>query len=299
MSDQLDNQRFALATVSSTSFLAGTLVMISSFAKTNPWFKGDYLIIHDDLEREDIETLHRFSKQILVEPVRTALHSKIQLLVESWPSLGNRSKRFYSLQAFSIHQKAYDKLLFVDSDILIRKDISSLFSMQDRFVAAPEGAYYRRGVRGYWDYAVKPEDWSGKRMCSFNTGMMLLGESYQNDGHLDSLISMLKPASFAKVCTEHTDQYLLNRYFTDIGEPVTLTSAEMNYLLLHASAIEGRTKVKPEEAAVWHFNGHYKPWSIDTNIRAGGHPGLAAVNHAEWLLEYASLVGRRMRLQLP
>ena len=42
--------KLCLATVTTEAFVPGTLVMLHSFLKVNPWFEGDLVIIHDGLE---------------------------------------------------------------------------------------------------------------------------------------------------------------------------------------------------------------------------------------------------------
>ena len=43
------SNHYAIATVTDTNFLEGTLVLLFSFLKYNTWFTGDIVIVEDDL----------------------------------------------------------------------------------------------------------------------------------------------------------------------------------------------------------------------------------------------------------
>jgi alpha-N-acetylglucosamine transferase len=131
------DSRLCLATVTTDSFVPGTLVTLHSFLKHNRWFKGDIAIIHDQLSEEYRESLSRIYDKVRFLKADPQLLARVTEITEVFPEFASKQARFYSLETFRLRE--YDKVLFCDSDLLFRRPIQDLFDMPQPLIACGDG----------------------------------------------------------------------------------------------------------------------------------------------------------------
>jgi lipopolysaccharide biosynthesis glycosyltransferase len=279
----------ALVTVTTASFVPGTLVMLHSFKKHNPWFRGDLIIIHDDsLSSEDValtESLFKV-KWVSADP---RLLEKTQALCTHFPDYSRRLGQFYSLEAFRL--KGYQKVLFMDSDTLFRASISSLFEENALLLVCRKSGKYKN-----------PEPFDPNKPFSveqFNAGFMLIDKSLLGDHVYEAMLDKVTPSFFYQFLEKNqagdwvipprfgTDQLIFNAQLQD---KATYVSMRYNYRLGIASTILEKEKIGYDDAVIVHFTGRKKPWLLMEALhRIFLHPAEKAA-YIEWNEAYLDMI---------
>ena len=262
-----------LATVTSDSYFSATLVMIHSFIEHNPWFEGDIVIIHDDLDETHRQCYETGFERIHFLSVSSRLLNRLNPLLPIRDHLKQRQARFYSLEVFRLQD--YDKVLFCDGDILFRGSIYDLLTREENLVCCGDGLYYRGGCRDAATFNILyGEDCQKKGVLQkpFNSGFMLVGKALLTDDYYAGLLDWLDVKIWEKFKTTMSDQAVLNLHFT--GE-YGLARSKYNYLLRYRSDILKAEGTHLTEAKVLHYCGPVKPWLPDLMTPAAlQDPGL-------------------------
>lgn len=269
-----------LVTVSSPDFRIGTEVMLASFLATNPWFDGDIVVLHSRLAEADQAALAAAFPRLACRSASPRLADAIDALTAAHPHLASRRDRFLSLETLLL--SAPGKILFADSDLLFRGDISSLLTRDAPLVAAPDAAMLRGNQRDADTLAEVAAQ--GEARASFNAGLLV----YDPDPALaGTLWPLLDPAGWSRIASQHTDQAVWNLLLRD---RVELVGTGFNLMIGHRAASFAHEAVHVVDAHVLHFNGAAKPWRPDVHAEAiARDPGysdalrLWATARADWL----------------
>jgi lipopolysaccharide biosynthesis glycosyltransferase len=251
--------RFCLATVTSPDFIPGTLVLINSFLRHNPWFDGDIVVISDGLDQPQQEALRIFPHVIFHQPDDDLL-IRIGHLCNSVPGLTAKRRRFYSIEAFNL--AGYDRLLFFDSDILVTGNIEhvlfndeSLLACSDQPTRQPGKVRSRTTFKRVWN--TDTTDVSTVMLETFNAGFFVVGKKYLTQTVYRDLKQLVHKRVFSEILTHNTDQVVLNLYFD--GQ-VRILPLIYNMVIAKWKAFQSVYKIDPSEIKVLHFTGYYKPW---------------------------------------
>lgn len=253
----------ALITVTSQSFVLGTLVMLHSFRRHNPWFGGDILVLHHRLPGSSRRLLEKATGARLV-PVSRELQAQVGELVLARPELNDRKARFYSLELF--RWTRYERLFFCDSDLLFLDSIEPVLDHTGPLLCAGDGAYYRGLPRDPVTYSPLA---GGSLKNTFNSGFMVVDPSQFEPSTYQAALGLLRPDTWSGVEQPHTDQLVLNRL---LQGKQTLVGCEFNYLLLHAQTISAHSGISWLQARVLHYNTPVKPWSSSALWRGLASP---------------------------
>lgn len=255
-----DNSRkYCLATVTCESFLWGTIVMLHSFLKHNPWFEGDIVVIHDFIPPRLQRHVNCF-KNVTWLQVGDELKNRVDTLCNGVPHLDleHKKQRFYSLELFRL--EGYRKVLFCDSDILFLDSISELFqegSETGDLLCCGDLHYYTGTPVDAVTLLPGASGTGGSIDHTFNAGFMLVGEHYLTPHHYCGLLDLLDVERWRGIMSPRTDQVIYNLYFRNRCH---LLGAQYNYLLGHADAIAGKNPIPAPDIKVLHFNNKPKPW---------------------------------------
>lgn len=257
-----------LMTVSSPEYLLGTRVMLHSFLATNRWFSGKIVVLHSRLRPADINLLERDFANLSCKGADPRLSAAVDDLVSAFPHLERRRDRFLSLDMlFSPDGPS----LFLDSDMLIRGDLSPLAQVNAALIACPDATMLRGRRR---DLATMEEvDGQG---ITFNAGMMLVGCA--TDALTRQALQCLTPQSWAAIRSDHTDQAVWNMLYAN---QVHLADRTYNFMVGHGN-------LQPLDESEWnalhvlHFNGQVKPWLPDAQRAAEAEGGVAAWAFGKW-----------------
>ncbi len=254
-------RRPCLVTASSEGFLPGTIALLHSVRRFHGADALPAVVVHHglaDRSRREIESI----AGVQTRPISAPLQAALATLVNRHPELDRFAPRFYSLDAFA--QDGVGPVIYLDSDILCRGDLTRLTAVEKGIHAAPD----RSGLAGNLrdpntflpvtnpgDYPVLP----GRRtpLKAFNSGVMALGRDNLGPGVHARLLASLTELDWGRVATGHTDQYLLNRAFADRWSPLPPT---FNTILPRLDEERSEHDPEPRGATLLHFVGGPKPW---------------------------------------
>lgn len=237
--------RYALTTVADAAFARGAEVLLDSFLHHNAWFEGDLVVLTDDPAAPPLRRLDAFPR-LLRRPVGTALVRRLDALVAALPALAPRRARFHSLDAFAL--RGYDRVLYLDADVVCRGDVRPLFETDAALLACPDRSLHEGAARDARTYRKVAPATPGVLAAPFNAGVLSLGPALLDGAAHARLLEAVTPEVLAPVTSGHTDQYLLNRLFDDV---VTLVDARYNHL---------STQTPRPDAVLLHVLGRPKPW---------------------------------------
>ncbi len=257
----MSEAKYAVVTVTDSNYLKGTEVLLYSFIKNNPWFKGDLVVIESDLTDSEEASLRKFPNLKFLDP-SDALLRQIEILSNYWEVAKENPKQFFSIEAFRLTE--YEKLLFLDSDMLCIGSVQELFLNESPapVQAALDSLAHKEELRSQLDFLPCPVDKKEEGMIyykSFNSGCLLLNfENLSEACYLD-LVKLINPIFFRTNRTRHTDQFILNQYFR---EQVEFINDSYNYLLnVHAKInlkeLRSNTSIK-----IIHYLEYTKPWKM-------------------------------------
>ena len=254
-----------LVTVATESFVPGTRVLLGSFLKQHPRFAGDVVVLHDGLSQAAQDVLAAASARVRFEPVSTALKDRLAHLRATHPAFARGLGYLYSLEAFRL--RGYRKVLFYDSDVLVRAPLDELFDTDDLLLCCPDHVTLAGGRRNARTFEPLPaaDPASVPTLAdTFNSGFLLFDGRLADGSCYADLLAMVVPETWPGPDAPHRDQFLLNRYFAGRH---TLVSSTYNYLLASTAAIRAREHLLPERAKVVHFNQPVKPWTPNAMLR--------------------------------
>lgn len=236
-------------------FVPGALVTLHSFQKHNPWFDGDIVVISDGLSEVNQAGLTaRFDRLHFVE-VSPRLKQWIAMVIDIRPELQGQASQFYSLDVFRTGSK-YAKALYLDCDLLFRKNIGELWQRPEPFLCCRDGPAYRGYGRDRTTFD-QCEVTQHSLNDTFNSGFMLIDGSLLTESEFDRILSSVSFEAWSEVSIGHTDQLVLNHALAGYQR---LLPSEYNFLLKHLQVMQHQTESNINDAAVLHFNLNAKPW---------------------------------------
>lgn len=194
--DSLKNKNIALCTICNDDFLIGAQTMIYSFLTNNPWFNHKIIVFHNKIYSQlSSNSMDKLSKIYPVEfrEVNTDDYSK---LVNVFKSSGRNPMRFIpSLLTFEAFElaKEFDKVLYLDADMLVLSDISELFHISGEIVVTPDAG----------EYNLKNE------YSIFNGGFLLIDNSSAYREHKKRILEFSENMKDMQLA----DQSIMNAYF--------------------------------------------------------------------------------------
>lgn len=257
----MNHLKTALVTVSNPAFLAGTMVMLYSFRQHNPWFKGDIIVIHDDLHDDHLAYIQAL-ENVKFRKVGPEITKRVDSLLPVYPDYARRKAQFYSLELLRL--EGYDRLLFMDSDTLFLASVKDLFHQEGDLLCCGTVRHYRPNSESGSDpFAVE----------RFNAGMMRIDGGLLGRDRFQECLEMIsipffRPfhafAAHEGIPRVGTDQIILNTIWR---EHATFVSAAYNYRPGIEDEIRARDGVEAKDAHVLHFTGAKKPWQQEAVIR--------------------------------
>lgn len=262
--------------------------MLYSFQKHNPWFKGDIIIIHDHtLNEEDKDLVDRYFSVKWIS-IDEDLKEKTSSLSEFFPDFKRRMGQFYSLEAFKLDH--YRKILFLDSDILIRGSMEPLLDQKDKLIVCKKSDKYRNPQEPDPDIPFSVEQ--------FNAGMMVIDRSLLGKEIYGSMLDLVKPDFFYRFLEKDeagqwiigrlgTDQLIFNTLYQHIA---TYVSMKYNYRFGISDAILAKEGLAYRDAIVVHFTGKRKPWFIKELALSSRRKNFEAQAYKDWYGHFIELL---------
>jgi lipopolysaccharide biosynthesis glycosyltransferase len=231
--DELDGcqRRSALCTTLCDDYADGAAVMIKSFFENNTWYTGDIIVLcWGKLSPEQKLRIGSLSPKIEFREIDETQYSKAR-------TDGHRLWNYIPASRFAMFKFAeYDRLVYLDADVVVMGDIRELFETATSFGAC-------RLMPGE---GMELRDKGG-----FNAGVLTIGSEFISEGVHDSLmrIATAKPWS--------GNQVVLNLRF---GENVEYLPHNFNV------TTDQLTDITFGTAKILHFVGEEKPWHSTCRI---------------------------------
>jgi lipopolysaccharide biosynthesis glycosyltransferase len=186
-------ERTCVVTVADDAFTEYLVVLLSSIQKYNPWFRERLLVLHS-------QTLSPLSEESKDRILKVYPSAEFRLVDEApfekyhkdapqrlWPAL-------LKLHIFRLAE--FDRVIFIDSDILCLGDIHYLWEIPADFAACAAGK----------DKAAKEREADTiKRGLGLNSGVMVIGKKYLSEKIFQKMLTY-KSGPCA-------DQDVLTRFF--------------------------------------------------------------------------------------
>ena len=251
--------RIGICTVTSPDFIPGTMALIHSFLKHNPWFTGDIVIISDGLEPFQEAQFAIFPKVIFHKPGEDLL-MRIGHLCNALPELIAKRRRFYSIELFNLGE--YDRMIFFDSDMLVTGDISEVLSHPGPLLACSDQPNRHDGKvrsRESFKRMFNPgvTDVSTVLMKTFNAGFIVVAKKLLDQKTYEGLKELIHISIFRNIRTHNTDQVVLNLFFDGVA---SILPFAYNMIVSKWPEFLSEKKINPADIKVLHFTGNYKPW---------------------------------------
>ena len=82
--------QICLSTVTTDSFVPGTLVTLYTFLKYNKWFKGEIVIFHDGLTDENKNYLSNIHPRVSFLGISEKIKAKAEKIAEEFPGFAKK-----------------------------------------------------------------------------------------------------------------------------------------------------------------------------------------------------------------
>ena len=222
--------RTAIVTQLTNNFTYGGELLLKSLFYYNKIDLDIVVLIDDDFDQQD---------RITAITDRVKFHVVDKKFYE--PCMkhfkGNREWTINPAHRFDIFTLPYDRVLYLDSDMLIVDSIAGLLNCTHDFAAAP---YTSRISIGSLQ-----QTFTSFETHLFNAGVMCISKKYLNTGMRDELIAICMSGEWSG------NQSIFNTYFRQ--------SAKLLPGMYNATT-EGLTEHRFNNAKIYHFVGHKKVW---------------------------------------
>ena len=235
-----------VATVVSDPFVYGAIVMLASFRRENPWFDGEFVILHDDtyspLSQKNRELIARTAPNVRFHAVDPRRFERIFRFAEEVVHTPKRLRAaFLILEAFTLD--GYERVVTLDSDMIVLGSLQLLFQLEHEFCV----------VRAYDNVVDLP-------LPYFNTGTMMIRGDMLDGNMLETISRSLEGIT---VNRDHgkADQAVLNVFFRDRQKTYLDSRYNFSKRLVPTSEADVMKFLRERDVRILHFLGE-KPWNL-------------------------------------
>ncbi len=239
-----------------SNYVGPLTVMLKSLVITNPTKSIDLWVAHSSLTEEDFS---KINDSLKIKPCNPARVHSIKVdpgILEKAPVLKRISKEtYYRLLMMDYLPKNIDRVLYIDPDTVILRDISSFYNIDFKGKTLAAAGHTKSFVEGLNRIRFK----NPRGVRYFNAGIMMV--------NLKKLRRVLTKEMVFDYVEKNkrwlflADQDVLNGL---LGKD-TLFVDECLYNLDEKTVLFNKRKIKnlkwvEDNAVIVHFNGKYKPW---------------------------------------
>jgi alpha-N-acetylglucosamine transferase len=242
------------------SYLPGVLTLAYSIRKTES--KYDIVCMAtDDVPAEAISAMER-NNIIVVQVPYLEYKSKPMASAKQQAAYGKWiGKSYTKWNCLSLTQ--YDKILFLDADMLVQKNIDHMFERYRAPAARFTNEIYK--TRYDWKSTVKPAEIKNalhNRLPVGNASVMMLTPNAQHYERIKTMIKSMEPFGLNSMSgmDEQAIAYFMSVY--NKGPRYTWDNIEAKY----ECSWRANTPNAAEEAYILNFTGTVKPWERDISV---------------------------------
>ena len=236
------------------NYLSVLATMLSTYSKHHKNIKTDVYVMHSSLDENDFDYLESSlsNESIKIKGIKITdkYFSDIPIL-ERIPE-----ESFYRLLAFYYLGEDVERCLYLDPDICIRKNLSSLYGtdMKDNYVLAASHAH------GLGNLFHKLRLGCSEEEKYFNSGVMLMNlSSIRRDFTKSAIISCLKENAQKLIMGDQDMANILFGQKTLLVDETVYNIDEKTFQHLKKKKGIDLDFVR-DNTAIIHYDGKYKPW---------------------------------------
>lgn len=237
-----------LVTIANNPFLPAAQVMIKSFLIHNSWFDGSIRILHSNklspLSEDSMKKISEVDSRIEFFPVNENRYSSIDMS----SALNERFRvSYFTLEAFKF--SGYDRVLFIDADILVLGDLKSLVE-RDIFT----------GTSNSLNLYTKNRDCGpGKETPLYiNGGVFSIPGKEAGPELFQQLMDIAKPG------WPKCDQDTINEWLKRTNKVYYAITNKFNCMVRAASQrFKSMDDLTKDGVRILHYAGKFKPWLLD------------------------------------
>ena len=248
----MDNKKEKAVVLGSTGNIVYALAnVLIGIKKHSPYLNADFIIFHKDISENDQQLLNSIIPCKIIE---------FNFPVEETEELQKSSFGRYSKLAFSRYEcfnllDEYKKVVWLDVDILIQKDISGLFNLCENGIGlfqeeAPLQECFSITVEGY--------EMTG---AHYNSGVIVLSENLPGYKKYTEWLYNKTLELGKYLC--YADQGIINLLIQEFKLDVTNIGEEYNYHPLKRNPNKAKIIHSYSPEKFWHYYNpkyHYREW---------------------------------------
>lgn len=217
------------------NFVLSMKVFLLSLLDTNPHFKSDILLLSDgNLSEKSINELRH------IYPKIKSINAKKNDYINCLPTLQKWGYNlYYRFDVFDMKHLGYDRIIIMDSDMVVLKNIDELFSYTQDFAVCQK----HQGIA-----EINPYDTQEYKKKRFNCGLMSISSKILTPAYKQRLIELTLEKRWTSdqpvfnVCFERKAYYIPQKF-----NVVTSIASEKAL----------------ETACIIQYHGFVKPWHSD------------------------------------
>lgn len=175
-----------LCTLLDDGFVIAYKAFIKSFLHHNKWFDLDFVILDLGISDSNKKEMMKYYDKLIFKPIKYDNYKNVNMSV-THEKLKNT---YYTCDVFSLYE--YDRVVFMDMDIIVLQDMSDVFNCVAGFAACQ--SYNKRKDR---------------ILQTVNSGVFVVNKQFLNENEYLRIIEVLKPGH------KMPDQATVNIYFNN------------------------------------------------------------------------------------
>lgn len=244
-----------------SNYIYPLCVMLSSLAATNQGTRIDLYVGYSSLKQEDFAAMEKALAPIEHEIHRVPVDEAI---FDGCPVLDRISRAtYYRLLIGDILPESVERVLYLDPDIVINKNLEELYSLDigDNIVA---GATHLLGFIGILGKLNKARLGMSREHCYVNAGVLLIDlKKWREYITLDDIFAFIEKKNKTLFLA---DQDVVNALMKD--RMLTIDERRYNLdektFLFRSSLLSGKKRIDLDwvrkNTLIIHYNGKHKPW---------------------------------------
>ena len=236
-----------------SNYVNPLVVLLKSLMITNPENEFDLYVAHSSLTEDDFMKINA-----AVDPSRTRVHPIVVspgILADAPVFKRITNETYYRLLMMDFLPETVDRILYIDPDTVVLRDISPLYNMDFKGKTIGAAGHTKLFIEDINHIRFR----TGRDSRYFNAGVMMVNLEKMRKNITSQMVFDYVRKNKRRLFV--ADQDVLNGMFGNDMIPID----ECIYNLDEKTVIYNRRRVQnlkwvEENAVIVHFNGKYKPW---------------------------------------
>jgi lipopolysaccharide biosynthesis glycosyltransferase len=265
-SEEASSKKLSVCTICNDSFTVGAMVMIKSFTSNNKWFNQDIIVFHNkrysNLSQKNMNKIKSIYDKVQFREIQDEKYQKVfdrfTKVYRGRPKMLRFLPSLFTYEVFDLSNE-YDQVLFLDADMLIRSDISEIFSLKDPIIVTPDA--------GEFDL--------NRKYSTFNGGFILVNSNDETKKHRDLLLEH----SLRSNKYQLFEQSMMNEYFRG-----RVSFLDSRYNCLKRCFPDSKFSQFDDRVKIIHYVGA-KPWNSEKRGIEATYRSIEKMWHDEFKID--------------